>query len=76
MGWSVVGHKNSKLFGSHTFVPRRLKGMKVKVCVRVHWIKGGMAMVVAYCKMADSFKMDSQTHDLVERLVISQRTVD
>ncbi len=51
----------------------------VCVCVHVHcnWLKGGAAVVVAYCERVHSFKKDSETcTDLVERFVMSQRTAD
>ncbi len=46
------------------------------VCVHVNWLKGSKAMGVAYCKNVHNFQMDSQTYDLVGRLVMSQRTAN
>ncbi len=45
VGWST---KNSPLFGSHSFCPRRLKfggQVCVKACVHANWLKVGVAMV-------------------------------
>ncbi len=51
----LVGSQSSSLFNGHSFRCRRLKvGMEVKHvwCVSVHanWLKGGVAVGVAYCK--------------------------
>ncbi len=62
---SRLVHKNSPVFGSHSFRPRRLKfGMEIKfvcvcvcvcVCVHTSWLKGGVVVGVAYRKKAHWF---------------------
>ncbi len=39
-----------------------VKSVFVQVCIYVHviWLKGGLAMGVASCKMAHNFQMNSQ----------------
>ena len=60
---------------SDSFSDRKLKCCMLCVHVHVNWLKGGVAMGVAYHKKVHNFDIDAQIcTNVVERLVTTQIT--